>query len=104
MENSASFIDLILTNQPSFFIDSEVHPSLHTNYHYEIVYCKLNLNIKFPPAYQCLVWNYNKANAEKKKKSIEQVHWKNMFNYKSPHQQVAIFNKTFNVILKLGTK
>ena len=41
MENSASFIDLIFTNQRNLVIDSGVHPSLHTNCHHPIVYCKL---------------------------------------------------------------
>ena len=49
MENSTSCIDLIFTNQPNLVIDSGVHPSLHTNCHHQILYCKLNLNIKFPP-------------------------------------------------------
>ena len=94
MENSASCIDLILTNQPNLVIDSGVHPSLHTNCHHKIVYCKLNLNIKFPPPYERLVWHYNKADTEKVKKSIEQVHWENIIDRKNPHQQVVIFNKT----------
>ena len=94
MEHSASCIDPIFTNQSNLVIDSGVHPSLHTNCHHQIVYCKLNLNIKFLPPYERLVWDYNKADTEKIKKSIEQVHWENIFNRKNPHQQVAIFNKT----------
>ena len=49
MENSTSCIDLIFTNQPNLVIDSGVHPPLRTNCHHQILYCKLNLNIKFPP-------------------------------------------------------
>ena len=74
MENSASCIVLVFTNQPNLVIDSGVHPSLHTNCHHQIVYCKLNLNIKFPPPYERLVWDYNKADTEKIQKSIEKVH------------------------------
>ena len=54
----------------------------------------MNLKIKFPPPYECLVWNYNKADTEKTKKSIEQVHCENISNHKNRHEQVAIFNKT----------
>ena len=86
-ENSASFIDLIFTNQRNLVIDSGFHLSLHTNCHHPIVYCKLNLNIKFPPPYERLAWDYNKADTEKIKKFIEQVHWENTFNRKNPHQQ-----------------
>ena len=94
MENLASCINLIFTNQPSLVIDSGVHPSLHTNCHYQIVYCKLNLNIIFSLPYERLIWDYNNDDTEKIKKSIEHVHWENIFNHKNPHQQVAIFNKT----------
>ena len=59
----------------------------------------MNLNIKFPPPYERLVWDYNKAGTENIKKSIEQVHWKNIFNHKNSHQQRAIFKKTiFNIL------
>ena len=94
MGNSVSCIDLIFTNQPNLVTDSGVHPLLHTNCHHQIVSCKLNLNIKFPPPYECLVWDYKKANTEKIKKTIEQVQWKNIFNHKNPHHQVNIFSKT----------
>ena len=75
MENSASCIDFIFTNQPNLVIETGVHPSLQINCHHQIVYCKLNLNIKFPPPYERLVWDYNKADTEKIRESIEQVHW-----------------------------
>ena len=59
IENSASCIDLIFTNQPNLVLDSGVHPSLHPNCHHQIAYCKLNLNIKFPPPNERLVWDFN---------------------------------------------
>ena len=65
MENSASCIDLVITDQPDLVIDSGVHPSLHANCNHQIVYCKLNLTIKLPPPYECLVWDYNKAGTKK---------------------------------------
>ena len=95
IENSASCIAFILTNQSNLVIDSGVHSSLHSNCYHQIVYCKLNLHIKFPPPYERLVWDYNKANTEKIKKSTgKQVYLENIFNRKYPHQTVAIFNKT----------
>ena len=78
LETSASCMDLIFTNQRSLVIDSGVHPSLHTNCHHQIVHYKLNLYIKFPPPCEYLVWDYNKADTEKIKKTIEQVHWENI--------------------------
>ena len=57
------------------------------------MYCKFILNIKYPPPYEHLVWNYNKANVESIK-NIESVNWKLMFSNKSVLKQVSIFNET----------
>ena len=56
-----SCIDLIFTDQPNLIVDSGVHPSLHSNCHHQITYCKLNLSIEYPPAYKCLVWDQLRA-------------------------------------------
>ena len=45
LPNSSSCIDLIFTNQPNLVINSGVQPSLHLNYHHQIVFSKLNLKI-----------------------------------------------------------
>ena len=66
--------EFIFANRPNLVINSGVHPSLYSNCHHQIVYCKLNLNIKFLRPYELLIWDYNKAGTEKIKKSIEQVH------------------------------
>ena len=86
-------IDLIFTDQANLIVDSGVHPSLQSNCHHQITYCKLNLNIEYPPPYERLVWDYNRANVEGIKKSIESVNWEMMFNNKSVHKQVSIFNE-----------
>ena len=44
-----SCIDLIFTDQPKLIVDSGVHPSLQSNCHHQITYCKINLNIEYPP-------------------------------------------------------
>ena len=41
--NSSSCIDLIFTDEPNLVIDCGTHPSLHCNFHHQIIYCKLNL-------------------------------------------------------------
>ena len=56
--------DLIFTDQANLIVDSGVHPSLQSNCHHQITYCKLNLNIEYPPPYEPLVWDYNRANVE----------------------------------------
>ena len=43
LENSSSCIDLIFTSQPNLITESGVHPSLHPNYHRQVIYAKFNL-------------------------------------------------------------
>ena len=85
LPQTSSCIDLIFTDQPNLIVDSGAHPSLHSNHH-QITYCKLNLSIEYPPPYEILVWDYNRANVEGIKKSIESVNSKVMFNNKSVHK------------------
>ena len=99
------FLFLIFTDQTNWIVDSGVHPSLHSNCHHLIMYCKLNLNIKYPPPYLCLVWDYNKANVESIKKSIVSVNWELMFSNTSAHKQVSFSNEGliyFQILLHIN--
>ena len=49
LKKFSSCIDLIFTDQPSFIKDSDNPPSNHPNYHNEIMHCKIDLNIIYPP-------------------------------------------------------
>ena len=62
--NYSSCIDLIFTNQPNLVVDSGTHSSLHPNCHYQIIHCKINLQVEYPRPYQRYVWNYAKANKD----------------------------------------
>ena len=62
LPNSSTCIDLTFTDQPNLVVDSSVHPSLHTNCHHQINYCKFNLITEYPPPYQHLVWDSKRAN------------------------------------------
>ena len=48
-QSFSSIIDLIFTNQPNLVTDSALHPSLHSNCHYQIIYVEFNLKIIYPP-------------------------------------------------------
>ena len=99
------FLFLIFTDQTNWIADSGVHPSLHSTCHHLIMYCKLNLNIKYPPRYLCLVWDYNKANVESIKKSIVSVNWELMFSNTSAHKQVSFSNEGliyFQILLHIN--
>ena len=51
-KNFDSCIDLLFTNQQNLLTDSEIHPSLHSNCHHQIIYGKFNLKIFYPPRYE----------------------------------------------------
>ena len=94
LPNSSSCIDLIFTDQPNLAVNSGVHPSLHVKSHHQIIHCKFNLMIVYPPPYERLVWDYKRANTDAIISSINQADWEFLFFNKNVHQQVYIFNKT----------
>ena len=100
LANSSSCIDLIFTDQPNLVTDCGVHPSLHPNCHHQIIYCKLNLNIVYPPPYRRLVWDFKRANIDAIREAIKTVAWHYMFLNKTVHEQVAVFN---NILLNIFT-
>ena len=59
-ENFNSSIDLLFTNQQNLINDSEVHSSLHSNIHYQIIYGKFNLKIFSPPRTKDILCIINK--------------------------------------------
>ena len=80
LPNSSSCIDLIFIDQPNFIVGSGVHPSLHPNCHHQITFSRYNLNVEYPPPYERLVWDYNKANTESIKQALMQINWQNLFH------------------------
>ena len=75
LPNSLSCIDLIFTDQSNLvvYIDNGVHHSLHPNCHHQIVFCKFNLMIEYPPPYEPLVWDYKHSDENAIPKALEQV-------------------------------
>ena len=51
LENPSSCIDFIFMNQPNLTMDSGVNPSLHSKFHHQIIYFKLDLKIEYPPPF-----------------------------------------------------
>ena len=102
---SASCIDLIFTDQSNLVVDSGTNSSLNPKCHHQIIYCRLNHNIKNPPPYQRLVWDYKKANVESIKRFIELVNWETLFHNKTVYKQESIFNETLmNIFFKFHSK
>ena len=99
LPSSSSCIDLIFNDQLSLVVSSGPHPSLQANCHHQIIYCKLNLKIEYPPPYQRLVWNFKKANIISIRKAILTVNWEFLLFNRSAHELVSIFNNTLMYIL-----
>ena len=105
LPNSSSCIDLIFTDQPNLVVDSGVHPSLYLNCHHQITFSRYNLTVEYPPLYERLAWDYNKANTESIKQALMQINWQNLFLNKDVHQQVRTLNDiVINVFFKFCTK
>ena len=99
LANSSSCTDLIFIDQPNLVIDCGTHPSLHLNCHHQIIYCKLNLKIVYPPPCQRLVWDFKRANTDSIRKAIKMVDWHFIFLNKTVHEQVSVFNDVlFNIL------
>ena len=95
----SSCINLIFASQPNLIIESVVHPSLHPNYHHQIIYAKFNLQIHYPPQYYREVWHYNDANTELIRRAVNQFNWQKKFLKKNVNEKVNILNETILNIL-----
>ena len=76
----SSLVDLIFTDQPNLAVDSGVHPTLHGNCHHQIIFSKFNLMIEYPPPYERLVWDYEKANIDSIQNFLKQINWRILFS------------------------
>ena len=94
-----SCIDLIISDQPYFFTESGVHPSLDEHYQHQIVYGKLNISIPYPPAYNRTLWEYGNASQQKIRDSINSVDWEIQFNGLDTDQMTEFFtNKMLSIM------
>ena len=99
LDNSKSCIDLIFTSQPNMIMDSGVHPSLHSNFHHQIIYAKFDLKVFYPPPYERTVWHFSRANSDHIKKAINLFDWESSLNNLDVNEQVSVFNKTIMNII-----
>ena len=72
LQHSSSCIDLIFVSQPNLVIDSDIHLSLHQNCHHQVIVCKLNLKIEYPPTYAREVCDYGKAQTDLINRAVDQ--------------------------------
>ena len=100
LSNSSSRIDFTCTNQPNLVVDSDTHPSLHTNRHHQVICCKINLQVEYPPPYQKHVWNYAKTNKYAILSALKNVDWHRLFTNKTAQKKVNLLN---DIILNVVT-
>ena len=99
LESFSSYNDLIFTTQPNLLVESGVHPSLHPNYHHQIVFAKFNLQIYYPTPYSREIWHYKQANTELIRPAITDFNWDRAFLNTNVNDKVSIFSNTILNIL-----
>ena len=55
-------VDLVFTSQDNLITNSGVDSSLHSNCHHRIIFSGFSLKINYPPPYEHVVSENNKAN------------------------------------------
>ena len=95
----ATCIDLIFTNQPFFFVDSGVHPSLDINCKHQIIYGKLNIETPTPPKYRRQVWDYPLASVFALRSEVAGTNWEQLFAGKNIDEITEEFTSTFLTIV-----
>ena len=100
INNSRSCIDLVFTTTPNLVTHSGVYPSLHENCHHLITFAIFDLQIEYPPPYERLVWNYEKANTEMIQRALSNFHWENSFANIDIDEKVNLLN---NVLINVFT-
>ena len=91
-QNSATSIDLVVTNQPHLVIDSGVHSSLSSTCHHKIVFAKLSLKVEDPPPYERIFWYYFRADKASINQAINAINWDELFANKTVESQVSELN------------
>ena len=89
LQNSATRIDLVFTNQPHLVMESGVHSFLSSTCHHEIVFAKLNLKVEYSPPYERVFWNCSKADTISINSAINAIDWDELFANKTVESQVS---------------
>ena len=83
-----SCIDLIFCSQPNLITESEVLPPLLSHCHHNIIFTKIELNVKLPPPYKRTMWDYYKnADSISVRHSLSSVNWARCILHRNPNNQ-----------------
>ena len=78
-DDNMSCIDLIMTDQPAYVIETGVSQSLDNHCQHQLIFGKLNIASPFPPPYRRTVWEYCKANVANIKYVLIEYNWHDCF-------------------------
>ena len=99
-DSSSSCIDLIFTSQPNLFMESGVQPSLHPNYHHQLVFAKFDSSIYYPPPYERTVWLINRENFDLIWRAIDLLDLEKALRFNDVDKKVVIFSGTLMKIMQ----
>ena len=97
--DTSSCIDLTFTSQPNLTIESEVHSSLRSNCHHQLIFAKFHIEVVCPPTYAREVWHYKDVNTDLLGGAINEFNWQRAFLNNNVSEKVDIFNSTILNIL-----
>ena len=101
VQNSATCINLVFTNQLHLVMESVVHSSLSSTCHHDIVFAKLNLKVKYPPLYEHVCWDYSRTGKVSINWAINAIEWEELFANKPVESQMSELN---NLLLNIYSK
>ena len=97
---SKTCIDILCTDQPNLVLKNEVHPSLHTNCHHQVIYTKMNISCPPPLPHKRHVWHYSRAKTESMQKASYDYVWEQTLANLNPDKQVDLFDEVIINISK----
>ena len=88
-----SCIDLVITDQSNFVLDSGTRASRDSFYRHQITYCTVNFNIP-PPPFERRIWHYHRTDTALLRRSMCSFPWVQHLNTnQDPNWQVKTFTK-----------
>ena len=85
---SPTCIDQFFCSQPNLISESGVLPSLLPQCHHDIIYAKIDFNVKSPPPYKRPMWDYKNADVTSIRRSLTSINWVRCNQHRNPNNQV----------------
>ena len=86
-------------SQPKMVIESDVHSSLHSICHHQIIFAKFNLKICYPLPFLREVWHFKEAETDLIRRALNDLNWERAFSNTNVNEKVYIFNNSVLIVL-----